>query len=316
MMQQIVNFFTNLFSSASSEASDINTLFLRYMILAGFIVLLVSWLVIFNVIKYRAKNDENPKQIFGNKKLELTWTILPFLAVSFFFFLAVKTMDDINKPLQKGSEPDIVITAHQWWWDMRYPKYNVVTANELHIPVGKNLLASIKSADVIHDWWVPSLGRKMDAVPGRTNYTWIEADKPGVYNGTCSEYCGAEHAWMRIRVVAESQAEFEKWIEAQQKMPGPPKDSLAMEGAKLFQSKTCADCHSISGTPADASVGPNLSHFESRKTMLSGMEIINDQNLKSWLTDPQKVKSGARMPDFLLSKNEVNELAAYIEGLK
>ncbi len=315
-MRNIFYFFAHLFSSDSPEAHDINTLFLRYMILAGFIILLVSGLVIVNAIKYRAKNNKDPEQIFGNKKLELTWTIIPLLAVSFFFFLAVETMNEINKPHQKDREPDIVITAHQWWWEMRYPKYNVVTANELHIPFGKNLLAEIKSADVIHDWWVPALGRKTDAVPGRTNFTWIEADKPGVYNGTCSEYCGAQHAWMRIRVVAETQDDFNKWIEEQQAIPSNPKDSVALEGEKLFQSKTCADCHSISGTPSNAGIGPNLTHFASRETMLSGMLINNDQNLKKWLTNPQKVKSGARMPDFILKKNEVNELAAYIEGLK
>ncbi len=316
-MQQIVNFFTNLFSSASSEAYNINTLFLRYMILAGFIVLLVTSLVIIGAFKYREKkNKKEPEQVFGNQKLELTWTVLPLIAVTFFFFLTVKTMSEINKPFQRNEKPDVVIIAHQWWWDMRYPKYNVETANELHIPVGKNLLTRIESADVIHDWWVPELGRKIDAVPGRINYTWIDADKQGVYTGTCSEYCGAQHAWMRIRVVAESQNDFNNWIKAQQIIPPFPKDSTAIKGAELFQSKTCANCHSISGTPADATIGPNLTHFASRKTMLSGMLINTDKNLKRWLTDPQKVKRGARMPDFLLSKKEVDELASYIEGLK
>jgi cytochrome c oxidase subunit 2 len=316
-MQQIVNFFTNLFSSASSEAYNINTLFLRYMILAGFIVLLVTSLVIIGAFKYREKkNKKEPEQVFGNQKLELTWTVLPLIAVTFFFFLTVKTMREINKPFQKNEKPDIVIVAHQWWWDMKYPKYDVETANELHIPVGKNLLTRIESADVIHDWWVPALGRKIDAVPGRINYTWIDADKPGIYSGTCSEYCGAQHAWMRIRVVAESQNDFNKWIKAQQKIPPFPKDSTSIKGAELFQSKTCANCHSISGTPADAGIGPNLTHFASRKTMLSGMLNNTDKNLKRWLTDPQKVKRGAHMPDFLLSKKEINELASYIEGLK
>ncbi len=316
-MQQIINFFKNLFVSGSSEAYDINTLFLRYMILAGFIVLLVASLVIFGAFKYRAKIKSNePNQVFGNKKLELTWTIFPLLAVTFFFFLTIKTMSEINKPFISKNKPDIIIVAHQWWWDMRYPKYNVETANELHIPVNKKLLARIESADVIHDWWVPELGRKIDAVPGRINYTWIDADTVGDYEGTCSEYCGMQHAWMRIKVIAESQTDFDKWIKHQQQIPGLPKDSVALEGAKLFQSKTCASCHSISGTPASASIGPNLTHFASRQTILSGMLPNNDKNLKHWLTDPQKVKEGARMPDFLLSKNEVNELAAYLEGLK
>ena len=269
-MQHIINFFKNLFVSGSSEAYDINTLFLRYMILAGFIVLLVSGLVIIEAFRYNAKKGtKDPSQVFGNKKLELIWTIIPLLAVTFFFFLTIKTMSEINKPFQKNNEPDIIIVAHQWWWDMKYPKYESRHANELHIPTNKKLLTRIESADVIHDWWVPALGRKIDAVPGRINYTWIDADKPGDYEGTCSEYCGMQHAWMRIKVIAESQDDFKKWIKHQQQIPALPNDSTALKGAKLFQSKTCASCHSISGTPAAASIGPNLTHFASRQTMLT-----------------------------------------------
>ncbi len=316
-MQQVIQFFSTLFSTGSSEADNINTLFLRYMILAGFIVLLVTSLIIIEAFRYNAKKKtKDPKQVFGNTKLEMVWTILPLLAVTFFFFLTVSSMSAINLPHKQNKPPDIVIIAHQWWWDIKYPKYNVETANELHIPVKEKLLAQIESADVIHDWWVPSLGRKIDAVPGRKNYTWIDAGQTGDYEGACSEYCGMEHAWMRIKVIAESKDDFTQWINSQQKIPALSKDSMALNGAKFFQFNTCAGCHSISGTPANAKIGPNLTHFASRQTMLSGMMKNNDHNLKRWLTNPQKVKPGAHMPNFILTKNQVNDLAEYLEELK
>jgi cytochrome c oxidase subunit 2 len=313
----IGKFFSSLFLTGSQEASNINTLFLQYMILAGTIILIVAGTIFIAAYRFRAKKRPGtPEQVFGNKKLEITWTILPLIAVTFFFFLAVRTMREINAPFNKKAEPDIIIIAHQWWWDMRYPKYNIITANELHIPVGKKLLMRVQSADVIHDWWVPELGRKIDAVPGRLNYNWIEADTPGVYIGTCSEYCGMEHAWMRIHVYAQTQKDFDKWKENQEKIPPIPDTEPARTGALLFQSKTCANCHSIHGTPADSHIGPDLTHLGSRKTLLTGMLKNNRKNLLKWLKNPQKVKEGAHMPNFILTKDELNALVTYLEGLK
>jgi cytochrome c oxidase subunit 2 len=316
-MTDILHFFSQLFVSNSQQAKDINTLFLRFMILAGFITLLVSGLVIAAAAKYRSKNQPGePKQTLGNRRLELLWTILPLIAVSLFFILTVEGMNDINSPIPKGKQTDIIIIAHQWWWEMRYPKYHVITANELHIPVNKKLLMQIKSADVIHDWWVPALGRKTDAVPGRTNYAWIDADSIKSYEGTCSEYCGAEHAWMRIRVVAQSQSDFNKWIQHQQEIPPPPSDTIAIAGDSLFQSMACSDCHAVAGTPANKHIGPDLTHLASRETILSGMLPNTEDNLTKWLDNPQKVKEGAHMPNFKLSTTQINELVAYLEGLK
>ncbi len=316
-MKDILHFFSQLFASYSPQANDINTLFLRYLILAGFIIALVAGLVIIAAVKYNNKNKfGEPKQVFGNTKLELVWTILPFLAVSFFFVLTVRAMDDINTKIPEDKEPDIVIIAHQWWWDMRYPKYHVITANELHIPVNSKLLMKVESADVIHDWWVQDLGRKIDAVPGRSNYTWIEADSIRSYEGACSEYCGAEHAWMRIKVVAQSEADFKKWIQHQQQTAVQPTDSIAIAGEKFFQENTCSNCHAIEGTQADKHIGPDLTHIASRETILSGMLPNTKHNLTRWITNPQKVKPGAHMPDFRLTKNEVNDLVTYLEELK
>ncbi len=317
IFESIRHFFSQLFVSSSPEAYDINSLFLKFLILAAIIIALIAGLVIYSSIFFRAKRrPAEPPQVFGNKKLELIWTIIPFIIVTFFFFLTLKTMREINKPFSSDRKPDIIIIAHQFWWDMRYPGKNVITANELHIPVGKKLLMQIQSADVVHSWWVPDLGRKTDAIPGHINHSWIEADKPGVYLGTCSEYCGMEHAWMKIRVVAESQEDFDKWIKEQQKANEPPTDSIAMTGEELFQSKTCASCHAILGTPARAHVGPDLSHFASRTTMLSGMLDNNMPNLQRWLADPQKVKEGAHMPNFMLNPKEIEALSIYLEGLK
>ena len=312
----IERFFSYLFHSASGEANDINTLFLQFTILAVIIVSIVAGWVFYSAFRYRAsKRPEEPPQISGNKKLEITWTVIPFLILVFFFYLTVKAMKDINRPIE-GKKTDIIIIAHQWWWDMRYPEYNIITANELHIPVGKRMLMEIESADVIHSWWVPALGRKTDAIPGRQNHSWIEADTAGVYRGKCSEYCGTQHAWMLIRVVAEPPEVFDEWVREQQAVPDPPQDSLGRMGARIFQQKPCASCHAIRGTAAEAHMAPDLTHLASRKMLLSEMLENNKKNLRDWLQNPQKIKSGANMPNFMLSKREINSLATYLEELQ
>ncbi len=310
-------FFSAMFFSSSSQEDEINKLFLAYLILSAIILGVVLFMVIGGILKYRAgKRKGEARQIFGNKGLEIVWTVIPLIIVSVLFFSSLKVMEKINEPVVNGQKPDIVIIAHQWWWDFRYPKLNVTTANELHIPVDKNLLMLIQSADVIHSWWVPSLGRKIDAIPGRNNFGWIDADKTGKYEGTCSEYCGNEHAWMRIKVIAESQADFDRWVQQQKQPAVQPTGQMAMEGEVLFQQKTCGNCHTISGTPAEGRIGPDLSHIASRKTILSGMMANKKDNLKKWLEDPQKVKKGSNMPDFLMSKKEVNLMVDYLEQLK
>ena len=306
-----------MFQASSSEAYNINNLFLQFLLLSAIIVFIVTGMVVLGGYLYRSKvRPKEPPQLTGNRKLEWIWTIIPFLAVSLFFILTVKSMQQINRPYTEENDPDIVIIAHQWWWDMRYPKEGIITANELHIPVGRRLRMRIESADVIHSWWVPALGRKTDAVPGRLNYGWIESDTAGIFHGACSEYCGTEHAWMLIRVVAESPDDYQAWVDSQKVVPGIPKSVAGRDGALLFQKKTCANCHAITGTPASAHIGPDLTHVGSRETLLSGMMMNTPDNMKKWLTDPQKVKMGAHMPDFMLTDKEINDLETYLEGLK
>ena len=317
MFDGLKRFFSAMFPASSAEAENINQLFLNYLILAAVVMLTVTLMVLLGGYLYRKKvRPDIPPQIFGNRRAELIWTILPLIAVTFFFLLAVRSMKQINHPFSGSENPDIVIIAHQWWWDMRYPKEGVITANELHIPVRKRLRMRIESADVIHSWWVPALGRKTDAIPGRLNYAWIEADTVGEFHGTCSEYCGTEHAWMMIKVISQSPDEFSAWIKDQQQPPPVPADGPALEGARIFQAKTCGNCHAIAGTPATAHIGPDLSHVGSRTTILSGMLENTSDNMKKWLSNPQKYKEGAHMPDFMLSDKEIDELETYLEGLR
>ncbi|MEJ2720494.1 MAG: cytochrome c oxidase subunit II, partial [bacterium] len=164
---------------------------------------------------------------------------------------------------------DLHVTAHQWWWEGHYPKTGVTTANEFHLPVGETLLLRFRSGDVIHDWWVPQLGRKVDIFPNRTTFLWTKIEKPGTYLGTCDEFCGAEHAWMRIRVIAEDPARYTAWTKDQLEPPAPPSDPSAMQGLALYSTHTCASCHTIKGL-SSGTIGPDLTHVGSRQTLAAG----------------------------------------------
>ncbi len=211
--------------------------------------------------------------------------------------------------------PDLTVIAHQWWWEVRYPG-GAVAANEIHIPIQSNLLVRLDSADVIHDFWVPQLGPKMDVIPGHPNPVWIRADTPGEYLGACAEYCGAEHAWMRIRVEAQAPAEYETWL-ARQQLPAPaPFPAAQVRGLQIFRQKTCINCHTIKGVNPDTSVAPDLTHFAGRANIGTGVLNNTPAGLRLWLSDPQAVKPACHMPNFQLTPDEVNALAEYLETTK
>jgi cytochrome c oxidase subunit II len=313
----IHRFFYAMSRSASPNEDEINKLFLWFLFLAAVILIIVISGVLIGVIRYRRRQSQGePEQITGIKWLEITWTILPFCILSFFFYFTVKFMKEIGPPVKTTAKPDVIIIAHQWWWELQYPEYNFTTANELHIPVNKNLLMKVESADVIHDWWVPALGRKIDAIPGRDNFMWIEAAVPGEYQGACSEYCGTQHAGMRILVFAELPADYDKWVKEQQSVPAQPADSVAQKGLRIFREKACASCHAIAGTNATSHIGPDLTHLSGRKTLISDGLPNTPANLLKWLQDPQKLKNGAHMPNFILSSDDLDALVKYLEELK
>ncbi len=283
------------------------------ILILGIIVVAVTYII----INYRKKagDDTEPFQNFGNLNLEIVWTLIPLAIVAGLFLLTCNTMRAVDPPVG-DKEPDLIIIGHQWWWEIRYPESEVVTANEVHIPVGKYLLLRLESIDVIHDFWVPELARKIDLIPGHPNHIWIIANEPGVYLGACAEFCGTQHANMRIRVIAQTEEEFKDWEKQQLVVPRTPGYGVAREGAKLFQDMACMNCHTIAGTAASARVGPNLTHLNTRETIGAGVLMNTPENLTKWLTNPQKYKPGSLMPNMKLSDTEVNALVAYLEALK
>ena len=284
------------------------------IIFAGIFVI-VAGIIVFAVMRFRWREGEaDPHQLAGNKMVEIIWTVIPFLIVVALFALTMRTMNLSDPP--PPPEPDLVVIGHQWWWEARYPKSGVVAANEFHIPVGKAVSVRLDSSDVLHEFWVPELARKITAVPGHPNHIWLQADRPGTYLGICSEFCGTQHAWMHFLIVAEPEAEFAAWQKAQLLPAAKPVRDAAEKGLALFQQSTCVNCHAIKGTTANAQVGPDLTHLASRRQLGAGIVENTPQNLRRWLADPQKIKPGVRMPDFKFSEEQVTQLGDYLETLR
>ena len=294
---------------ASPQAAAISNLFVGTLIFLSAILILVSFLVIYAVIRYRDRpGAPDPEQKFGSRKLEITWTVVPILSLVVLSGFMVRAMSASDPPTA-DAKPDLRIVAHQWWWEIIYLKSGVTTANEIHIPVGKRLLVDFRSVDVIHDFWVPALGRKIDVIPGHPNRLWIEADHSGTYLGACAEFCGNEHAWMRIMVIADSPEEFDAWIKRQASAPPKPVKADEQLGAKIYLERICTNCHL-------RSVGPDLTHVASRRTLAAGALENTPENLAAWLHDPDDFKPGSNMPNFKLSDDEVRALVAYLETQK
>ncbi|MGH9277425.1 MAG: cytochrome c oxidase subunit II, partial [Acidimicrobiales bacterium] len=211
---------------------------------------------------------------------------------------------------------NVTVVGHQFWWELIYEDYGFVTANELHIPVGRPVALTLKSVDVIHSYWIPPLAGKTDVIPNRVNHMHLEADAAGTYLGQCTEYCGLSHANMRAKAIAQPPDEFEAWVQAQKRGPAAaPASGPAATGFNLFTSKGCAGCHTIEGL-STGSVGPNLTHLQSRTTFASVLFDMTAPNLAKWLKNPPAEKPGAQMPNLNLTPGEIEQLVAYLEILQ
>jgi cytochrome c oxidase subunit 2 len=215
---------------------------------------------------------------------------------------------------------NVEITAHKWWWAVRYddpdPSRTFHAANEIHVPVGRPVVITLKSDDVIHSFWVPALHGKKDLIPGRTARFEMRADEPGVYRGQCAEFCGLQHAFMAFRVTAVPPDEFERWAERQRKPAPEPSDPTARRGKELFTTGPCMMCHAVQGTTASARKAPDLTHVASRVTLAAG-RIANDaQNLEAWIRDPHRFKPGVNMPPHHASDADIGALVAYLGTLR
>jgi len=211
----------------------------------------------------------------------------------------------------------IHLTGHQWWWEIEYessnPSQTFTTANEIHVPLNRQIRLKLTSSDVIHSFWVPTVFGKMDLIPGVKNEIRFTVDKPGVLRGQCAEFCGFQHAHMSLLLIAEDPATFAKWRNSQLRSRLPPASS---EGEKIFLGKPCATCHTIRGTPAGGRFGPDLTHFGSRKTIAAGTLLLTRGAIAGWIVDPQSTKPGANMPAVDLTPQETLALTDYLEGLR
>ncbi|MCI0440434.1 MAG: cytochrome c oxidase subunit II [Chloroflexi bacterium] len=300
------------------------------------VFILVEGAIIYIVMKYRRKSDADPdpEQTHGNTRLEVAWTIAPVVLL---IIVAVPTIAAIFETATAPLTPEegglqIEAIGHQWWFEFRYddpnsPGEQIVTANEMHIPVGEPVTVMLGSVDVIHSFWVPKLAGKVDMIPNNDNSLWLQADVPGEIWGQCAEFCGISHANMRFRVIAQERPDYDAWLQAQARPAASPFDPLAAEGQRIFTSRGgCAACHSTQSTVGPfVPVGPNLTHFASRGTMAAAIMDNTQQNLREWLSNPEEIKPGNIMarqaPVFNgqanpLTEAEISALVAYLRTLE
>jgi cytochrome c oxidase subunit 2 len=305
------------FHAVSPEGRSIQRLFGLVLALSVITIVAVAVVLAYVLVRYRGRGKpfDVGERNGGHPRVQLAWTAGLAIFFAVLAVLMVRTMDAVEDP-GAGSGLQVEVIGHQWWWEFRYPDLNIVTANELYVPVGQPMTIKLSAADVIHSFWVPQFGWKMDAIPGRTTTMNVTVDKTGTFQGTCTEYCGDEHAWMRIKVVAQAPTQFDAWVKAQQQPSVPPQGDLAVAGDTLFLTSTCISCHTIRGGGGNGTIGPDLTHVGSRTTLAAGVIDNTPQNLADWIRDPAAIKPGVRMPASNFTDQELQALVAYLESLK
>jgi cytochrome c oxidase subunit II len=302
---------------AGPRAAEMANLLLTFTIVTGAVYLIVVAILLVALVRRRAHANTEPdadrrSRLFVGAGLGLTVVVLVGLAIS--DFVVGRTLS------QAPSDPlRIRITGHQYWWEIEYedplPANRLRTANELHIPVGQPVELVLTSRDVIHSFWVPSISGKKDLIPGRTTSEVLIADVPGIYQGQCAEFCGHQHAKMRLTVRAQDADDFSRWKTAQLASARMPSNDVERRGQEVFMSSSCLLCHSIQGTPAGATVGPDLTHVASRRTLAAGALENTSSNMASWIRNPQRIKPGNRMPAHEIAPADLAALVAYLESL-
>ena len=288
----------------------------------GAIFVVVFSLLVYATVKFRKRaGDEGrePAQVYGSKQVELAWTVIPVLIVVVLFLAAARVIASIQNAEPPAGAIHVTVIGHQYWWEYRYPDFNVVTANELHVPVSDPAhptptFLTLLSADTDHSFWVPRLAGKTDLIPNHPNHTWIDPHETGLFLGQCSQYCGVQHAMMLLRVYVQTRPEFDRWL-AQQRQPAAV-NAAASDGQRIFESTACVNCHTVNGTVAKGKFGPDLTHLMSRDTIASGAVLNTHQNLRAWIQDPDTLKPGCLMPAMGLNDRQVDAVTAYMETLR
>lgn len=313
---------TSIFTPLSTPAEEVYENAILVLAICAGIFLTVGGFLLYTIIRFRQRPDDDgrePPQVYGSNQIELAWTVIPVVIVFVLILVAARTIVNVQNVARPSSALNVTVVGHQWWWEIRYPDFGVVTANELHVPVSdpakpRPTFLTLESADVAHSFWAPQLAGKTDLIPNRRNLMWIEPKQPGVYVGNCAEYCGTQHAHMLLRVIVQPADAFAQWIQSQQRPP--IKDERTQAGRRVFFSTACINCHTINGTRANGRFGPDLTHLMSRETLAAGVVANTPERLRAWVRDPQAVKSGSLMPNMQLTTDELDQVVAYLLTLK
>ena len=316
---------TSIFDPAATPAHSVFGLSMLVLSVTLCIFLVVASLLLYALIRFRQRptdSDREPAQIYGSNQIELSWTVIPILIVVMLFLSTTRVILETEAAPKPSSALDVTVIGHQFWWEYRYPKLGVVTANELHIPISDPAkptptYLAMSSADTDHSFWVPRLAGKMDLIPNRLNTMWIDPPEPGLYLGQCAQYCGTQHAKMLLRVYAQSPEDFAAWVKQQQRPAGQDfsGNAAAMEGQAVFMHSACINCHTIAGTVANGRFGPDLTHLASRDTIASGPGENTPKNLRQWIADPNSMKPGVLMPAMHLNDHDLDVITAYLTTL-
>lgn len=313
---------TNIFNPLTTPAKAEFNMAMLVFAITGTIFAVVAGLIIYTLIRFRRRREDDgqqePPQVYGSNQIEAAWTVVPILIVFVLAGVAARTIWAVEDAIPPKSAVHVTVTGRQYWWEVHYPYYGIVTANEIHIPVSPNhdraTYFELRSTDVIHSLWVPELGGKTDLIPNRINHMWMDPSEPGVYWGNCTEFCGVQHANMLLEVVAEPAGDFDKWVTAQQQ--GHNAGARLTDGQKKFQMFACSACHAVKGTRFAGKLGPDLTHFMSRRTLGSGVLPNTEANLRAWIANPQESKPGCLMPSIKLTGKNLDDIVAYMQTLE
>ena len=313
---------TNIFNPASTPAKSIADLSVFVLVITGIIFTVVFALLVYSVVKFRGRARDaghEPAQVYGSTQIELAWTIIPILIVVVLFLATARVIHAIQDAPEPAGAVQVTAIGHQYWWEFRYPKLGIVTANELHIPVSdpshpSPTFLQLLSADTDHSFWVPELAGKTDLIPNHPNRMWMDPQRTGVFLGQCAQYCGTQHAKMLLRVSVDGPEEFAAWVRAQQRPA--VEDAGAIAGRRVFESNACMNCHAVAGTAADGRFGPDLTHLMSRATIAAGAAKNTHNNLRLWIQDPSAIKPGSLMPAMKLSDADLDAVVSYMETLR
>jgi cytochrome c oxidase subunit 2 len=308
--------------AAGGQAASIQRLWWFMLWVTAAVSVIVLSVLALAVVRGRSR-QRNPS-VQGSSESALTTAVAAAIAVtaSILFVLLIASIATGKAVASLGTSQavSIAITGHQWWWEVEYedaiPNRRLKTANEIHIPTGRPVVFKVTSRDVIHSFWAPNLHGKRDLIPGYVTAIWLQADRPGIYRGQCAEFCGLQHAHMAFEIVAESDGDFERWLNAERQPAPEPQTDAEQRGRAVFLIGRCSVCHSIRGTSAFGTLGPDLTHLASRNTLAAGTLPNTRGHLAGWVVDSQTIKPGNRMPPNVLPPDDLSSLIAYLEILR